>query len=564
MDAIPILGGIGIFAGVLVALLAASARGGFEPSRELLGIVGALAIVFLAGLYDDLRGLMPLPKLVVQVGAACLVILTGTRIELVDHGLIAAGLTVFWLVALTNAFNLLDNIDGLAATLAAIAAGFFAIDAYFKHGNVEVLALSVAVVMACAGFLPFNFRPGRRAAVYMGDSGSQVLGFALGALALSAWQVAGTTVATLVLPLLVLGVPILDTALVTVLRLLEGRPIGQGGRDHSSHRLVRYGLSEWHAVVLLAVVAFALGGTSLAYGVVDNRRITLLGMLVTVVLLVQFASFLADLEKRPPAAEGAPAPFLQAFDVHWRRLVEVIVDFGLISGAFLGAYLLIFDGIGSINQRNLFWVVLPVLLVARYVAFVLFGLYRSVWRYAATRDLIAVAAAVGLSEAVAVVYVVATQELGDFSLRIFAIDALLCMALVAGSRFGERVLLQAMSSLRTSAARRTLIVGAGRAGRSLHRELRETAGERMVGFVDDNARLRRRRVQGATVHGTLADVGVVLARTRADRVLVTIPDASRERLEVVLAACRDAGVVCGFVRREIDLEPDVALSATAE
>jgi UDP-GlcNAc:undecaprenyl-phosphate GlcNAc-1-phosphate transferase len=564
MDTMPIVGGIGIFAGVVIALTAAAARGGFEPSGELLGIVGGCAIVFVAGLWDDVRGLSPLGKLGAQVAAAALVIGTGTTVTIVGHGVIGAGLALIWLVALTNAFNLLDNMDGLAATLAALAAGFFALDAYFFHGNVEVLALSVAVVLACVGFLPFNLRPGRPAAVFMGDSGSQVLGFALGCLGLAAWQVAGTTVATLVLPLLVLGVPILDTALVTILRLLEGRPVARGGRDHSSHRLVRYGLSEWHAVALLAVVAAALGGTSLAYSVVDNRRITLVGMLVTVVLLVQFASFLADLERRPPSAEGEPVGLLEAFDVHWRRLVEVVVDFALICGAFLASYVVTFEGFGSVNQRTLFWVVLPVLLAARYVAFIVFGLYRSIWRYAATRDLLAIGAAVVLSEAVAVIYLTASRELGDFSLRIFALDALLCIALIAASRFGERAVLQARESLRAEAARRTLIVGAGRAGRSLHRELRETPGERTVGFLDDNPRLRRRRVQGVAVHGTLADAASMVPRTRADRVLIAIPDAPRERLELVVAACREAGVPCGFVRREIYHESDVALSATAE
>jgi UDP-GlcNAc:undecaprenyl-phosphate GlcNAc-1-phosphate transferase len=564
METMPILGGIGIFAGVLVALAVSSARGGFEPSHELLGIVGGCAIVFFAGLWDDLRSVGPLGKLASQVVASALVIATGTTVTIVGHGWLGAALATVWLVALTNAFNLLDNMDGLAATLAALAAGFFALDAYFVHGNVEVLALSVAIVLACVGFLPFNLRPGRRAAVFMGDSGSQVLGFALGCLGLAAWQVAGTTVATLVLPLLVLGVPILDTALVTVLRLLEGRPVARGGRDHSSHRLVRYGLSEWNTVALLAVVAAALGGTSLAYSLVDNGRITLIGMLVTVVLLVQFASFLADLERRPPTAEGAPAALLEAFDVHWRRLVEVVVDFGLIVGAFLASYLITFEGSGSVNQRTLFWVVLPVLLAARYVTFILFGLYRSIWRYAVARDLIAIGAAVVLSEGVAVAYLVWTRELGDFSLRIFALDALLCMALVAASRFGERAVLQARDSLRAEAGRRTLIVGAGRAGRSLHRELRETPGERAVGFLDDNPRLRRRRVQGMAVHGTLADAPRMLARTRADRVLVAIPDAPRERLDLVLSACREADVPCGFVRREIYHEPDVALSATAE
>jgi UDP-GlcNAc:undecaprenyl-phosphate GlcNAc-1-phosphate transferase len=564
MVATPVVGGLGIFAGILVALIVAAARGGFEPSQELLGIVGGCAIVFLAGLYDDVRSLSPPGKLAAQSGAAALVIGTGTTVQIVGHGVLGAVFALLWLVGLTNAFNLLDNMDGLAATLAAIGAGFFAIDAFFKHSNVEVLALSVAIVLACTGFLPFNLRPGRPAAAFMGDSGSQVLGFALGALGLAAWQVAGTAVATLILPVLVLGVPILDTALVTVLRLLEGRPVARGGRDHSSHRLVRYGLSEWHAVALLALVAFALGGTSLAYTVVDSRRITLVGMLVTFVLLVQFASFLADLERRPSAAEDASAGLLEAFDVHWRRLVEVVVDFGLITGALVLSYLVTFEGTGTVNQRNLFWTVLPVLIAARYVAFVVFGLYRSIWRYAVSRDLVAIGAAVVLSEAVAVVYLVATQELGDFALRIFALDALLCAALIAASRFGERAILQARESFRVQEGRRTLIVGAGRAGRSLHRELRETPRERMVGFLDDNPQLRRRRVQGTAVHGALADVAHALARTGADRVLVTIPDAPRERLELVVAACREAGVDCGFVRREIYVEPDLPVGATVE
>ena len=112
-----------------------------------------------------------------------------------------------------------------------------------------MLALALALALACAGFLPFNLRPRGRARVFMGDSGSQVLGFALAALGLaSSWKVAGTTVATLLLPLLVLAVPILDTTLVTIVRLLEGRPIYQGGRDHTSHRLVYHGLSEKRAV----------------------------------------------------------------------------------------------------------------------------------------------------------------------------------------------------------------------------------------------------------------------------------------------------------------------------
>src|SRR5207237_5083467 len=140
--------------------------------------------------------------------------------------------------------------------------------------------------------------------IFMGDSGSQVLGFALASLGLaSSWKTAGTTVATLLLPILVLAVPILDTTLVTVIRLLEGRSIAQGGRDHASHRLVYAGLTEKRAVILLGVISAALGATSLAYTVIDDWRITLLGLLVTFGLLVQFASFLADFERAPRILE---------------------------------------------------------------------------------------------------------------------------------------------------------------------------------------------------------------------------------------------------------------------
>ena len=223
---------------------------------------------------------------------------------------------------MTNAFNLLDNMDGLAATLAAIAFGFFAIDAVTVHPDDAHLAFALAGVCACGGFLPFNLRPHGKALVFMGDSGAQVLGFALAALGLAAsWNVAGSTVATLLLPILILAVPVLDTTLVTTIRLLEGRPISQGGRDHSSHRLVRFGMSEKHAVLLLALIATALGGTSLAYNVLDDQRLAIVGVLVTFVLLVQFASFLADVERR--SAPGADVRLADAFAVHWRRLIEV-------------------------------------------------------------------------------------------------------------------------------------------------------------------------------------------------------------------------------------------------
>jgi len=561
----PMLGGIGIFIGILAGVGIAVATDASPASRELLAILGGCSLLFVAGLLDDLYSLGPVPKLAAQLAAAGLVIANGLTISgLISNDLLAGAVAVLWLVGMTNAFNLLDNMDGLAATLAGIAALFFAIDAVTVHHNNAVLALALAIAGACAGFLPFNLRPKRSAAVFMGDSGSQVLGFALAALGLTAsWKVAGTTVATLLLPVLVLAVPILDTTLVTVVRLLDGRPVYQGGRDHTSHRLVYHGLSEKRAVVLLAVISAALGATSLFYTVLDNAWVTLIGVLLTFALLVQFASVLSDVERSPGVFEERG--WLRTFVANPRRLVESLVDFALITASFAFAYYLRLQGSGTAYDRHIFQVSLAVLLAARYLAFIPFGLYRGVWRYAGARDAAAIVGAVVVSEVVAYLVLDATQVWGAFPRSIFIIDALVCVVLIGASRFWERGFVRGVSTLTGRSGRhRTLIVGAGRGGRSLLRELRETAGEQVVGFVDDDQRLARRRLQGVPVLGGMMEIEAVLARARPDAVLVTIPDAPRERLGLVIDACTLAEVPCRFVRRETDLDPRVVLGASAD
>ena len=562
----PLLGGVGIFAGLLAGVGACLAVGAAPATTELLGILVGCTILFLAGLADDVYSLGPIPKLAAQLLAAGCVVAGGLSLQLVGNDALADAIAVLWLVGMTNAFNLLDNMDGLAATLAGIAAVFFAIDAVTVHPNHVVLALSLGLGVACLGFLPFNLRPRGSALAFMGDSGSQVLGFTLGALGLAAsWKTASTTIATLVLPILVLAVPILDTTLVTIVRLLDGRPVYRGGRDHTSHRLVYHGLTEKRAVVLLAVVSAALGTTSLTYEVLGNGPVTLIGILLTFALLVQFGSLLSEVDRRPdhrpPPARSLPGFFV----ANPRRLIESLVDFTLITASFLAAYYIRLQGSGTTYDRHIFLVSLPVVLFARYAAFIPFGLYRGVWRYAGARDAAAVVAAVVTSELVAYGFLSATVVWGGFPRSVFVIDALICTVLIGASRFGERGAMRLLGSmLRRTDRRRTVIVGAGRAGRSLLRELRETPGEVVVGFVDDDARLRGRRLQGVPVLGGIDDIGRILGSVRPETVLVTIPNAGRERLDVVVGSCAQAEVPCRFVRRETDLDPRVVLGAARE
>jgi UDP-GlcNAc:undecaprenyl-phosphate/decaprenyl-phosphate GlcNAc-1-phosphate transferase len=561
----PTFGGVGIFAGLAGGILAAIAVGGFHGREELLGILAGAGLLFLAGLIDDVYSLPAIVKLGAQFGAAAIVLTTGLSVEIVGNDVIAAIVGVLWLVGMTNAFNLLDNMDGLAASLAVIAATFFAIDSVTVHEERLLLVLSLSLALATLAFLPFNFRPGRPAAVFMGDSGSQVLGFTLGALGLAtSWKVAETTVATLVLPLLVLAIPILDTGLVAITRIVEGRPIHQGGKDHSSHRLVRGGLTEHRAVVLLAAIAAGLGATSLAYSVLGDYRITLVGVLVTFVLLVQFAGFLVDLEREDEDEVVRGGWMLRTIVLHRRRLLEVIVDFVLISVAFGCSYLLLVKGTGTPYERHVFGVALPLILVTRYLAFIVLGLYQGIWRYAGSREAASIVVGVAISEAVAFGLVVGAVHLGDFPATVFVLDALLCMVLIGASRFAERALFRARTTLADRAGRRTLIVGAGRSGRSLLRELRETPGEKVIGFVDDDPRLHRRRLLGVSVYGGTSNIERILATARPDAVLVTIPNASAHRLDAVVRACAAAEIPCRFVRRETDLDPLVVLGAAQE
>ena len=557
----PLLGGPGIFAGLLIGSGIAAAAGAMPINRELGGILGGCGLLFAAGLTDDVYRLKPVAKIAAQGGAAALVLLSGVRVQVVSNDVLAAAIGALWLVGMTNAFNLLDNMDGLAATLAAIACAFLAIDALVAHHDPVVAAVSLSTCFACLGFLPYNLRASRPAAVFMGDSGSQVLGFAVAALGLAAsWTAAGASVATILLPILVLAVPILDTTLVTVVRLLEGRPVTQGGRDHTSHRLVYEGLSDKRAVVMLAVVSTALGATALAYKVLDDTLTTLAGVLVTFAFLVQFGSYLADVN-RDPEVDSA-AGILRSLIVHRRRFVEVVVDFALITASFTIAFIIRVQTTNFGIFRHVFDMTLPALLVARYLAFILLGLYRGVWRYAGAADAIRIAFAMVASEAAAFLFIWGTVGWHLFPRGTFLIDVLLCTFLIGAARFSERGVAHAISTfVSRGTRRRVLIVGAGRSGRSLFRELRETPGEHVVAFVDDDPKLRRRRIQGVTVVATLDEIGWALGRYSPDAVLVTIPEAPHERLDGIVEACGRAGVTCKFVRREIDIDPAAVLGA---
>ncbi len=236
----------------------------------------------------------------------------------------------------------------------------------------------------------------------------------------------------------------------------------------------------------------------------DRPAITALGVLVTFALLVQFGGFLAELSEQERRGRPGDTRLRHAIAVQPRRLVELVVDGVLVTGTFLAVYLLFVDGRGTELQRGTFLAVLPIVLGTTYVAYVLFGVYRRVWRHSTLRDLATIALASVLATLAAWAIVLATRNLGDFPRAVFPVFLAAAAVLAVVSRALVRFMPEAGSGAEDS-RRRVLVLGAGNAGRGLVRALRPSEEVLVVGFLDDNPRLHRRRVQGVPVLGTSDD-----------------------------------------------------------
>jgi UDP-GlcNAc:undecaprenyl-phosphate GlcNAc-1-phosphate transferase len=272
----PYLGGVAIVLAVTMSIgLAAVVRGETVATlTQLLVILGIAVALALTGLVDDLRGLPVTARFGVQLLAALGLWSLDVRVDLTGEMLVDLPLTVLWTVGITNALNLLDNMDGLSASTATIASLWFGAIALI-NGQFLVAALAFAVGGAAAGFLRDNRPPAR---IYMGDAGSLFLGVMLAALGMLLDLDRGRLV-TAAVPVLILTVPVLDTALVTAARIRHGVSPFQGGKDHTSHRLVRVGLPVPVAVGLIAIASLAHGWVALLVYRIDRvSALLLLGL----------------------------------------------------------------------------------------------------------------------------------------------------------------------------------------------------------------------------------------------------------------------------------------------
>jgi UDP-GlcNAc:undecaprenyl-phosphate/decaprenyl-phosphate GlcNAc-1-phosphate transferase len=551
-----------LFGGVAIAVSALSLGLASGPDARLWQLLGCSAAIAAFGFIDDVLSLKASTKLIVQIMVASVLLFFGYRLQWTDSMIGDAMLTLFWIVGITNALNLLDNMDGLCAGTTLIAGTFLLIAELGNGAAAAPSALYLAGLLgATAGFLAYNFHP---ASIFMGDTGSLFLGLNLAALTLLARpNSAGksgllSAVAAPVLPLLV---PIFDTMLVTASRLLSGRRPSQGGRDHTSHRLVAVGLSERRAVTTLWGLAAAGGAISLLMKRADSAW-TVIVPLTFVLAMIIFAVYLARIRVYDDAdlavLKGEAFTPLVANFMYKRRVAEVLLDLCLIPLAYYTAYHLRFEAELLATNYTLFMQSLPIVLAVQLLALFVVGGYRGMWRYFGMMDAVVFAKGVLLGTVCVQLVILYAYRFEGYSRAVFIIYAALLLLLLSGSRASFRLVSEFILR-RRAVGQRCVVYGTGGASLATIREaFGSTVALKVIGFVDDNPLHHQSRVAGYPVLGDSDTLVTMVQRDEVDCVVLNTPLVEVERLQKLEQVCREQEV--DLLRLQVHLKPLSAAS----
>jgi UDP-GlcNAc:undecaprenyl-phosphate GlcNAc-1-phosphate transferase len=522
--------------------------------------VSVLLVVAL-GIWDDIHSLPAGRKLAVQIVVGNLVYFAGLSIsrisipfarEVIDLGMFAYPLTILWVVGITNAFNLIDGLDGLASGVALIASLTIVAVAGLSN-DIATAMISLVLAGAILGFLPFNFNPAR---IFLGDSGSLFLGFVLAVLSIHS-SAKGSTAFSILVPVLALGLPIMDTLLAMVRRvirsflsdsLVEGvkqsrlRAIFRPDKNHIHHRLLARGLSHKNAVIMLYLVSCIFGVCSFlvtTQSIHATVLLALIGMFAVVGVRKLGYQELAVLRN---------GMFLPIYDrpLMSRSLFHGCLDFLFIVLAILGAHLLTSDqGSETLGSTQ---VILTVLVAGgvQLCTFALGGIYKGTFRAVGLGDVLhtvkIVAIAVVLSFLATLLLPTSTGG-GDRTNTFWIIDFYLLVSFVAGARLSFHVLNFLFRS-GLKGGKRVLIYGADSMGLiTLQRILNHDAPALVpVGFLDEDAALEGKSLNGYPIYGGHWKLDMILKRMKIQEIIFSCEMIKPEVFRRVRSAARAHGV----------------------
>ena len=524
----PTMGGIAIAGATFMgfALALASPGAVVNPLPWTPVLLAALAM-FVVGVLDDRLQLSPIAKLVASlaIGAFLVFALGGSEPGDALPTSYTTLIAIVWFAGICHAVNLLDNMDGLAAGVALIAALFLAVLLAEPLGPALVIALA-SLAGSLLGFLYWN-RP--QARLFMGDSGSLFIGAMLGGASLVAVFETGLTFTSpTVLVVLILVVPLFDTAFVLVLRRLAGRKATKGGTDHVSHRLVSLGFSERSAVRILYLLGLVGGGAAWALTAASGMQPQLPVVAAFAVVLVLLGVYLArvpayDAEDFVALQKSSFAPFLKDLAFKWHA-GQVLLDMVLITVCYYVAFRIRFEGQDLDNFLQYFTASLPVVLGCKLAALYASGLYRRSWDTFGLRDFAAAFRGVGIGSLLAVAAAFYFYREGGASRWVFVVDGLLLFTAIIATRLSFQTM-SLVAATRSKRSRRVLVYGAGNFGQLLVREMRANTAWNMnpVVFIDDDPAKVHRWIGGVPVRGAIDHLEAMIGRYAVDEVVLSSP-----------------------------------------
>lgn len=530
-----LMGGIGIFSAFIIALIF------FDFKNINWLIIGPAAMMFVVGLIDDFFEVKPIVKLLSQIICSFILIYSGYSFGGGLLGWAGIPLTFFWVIGITNAINLLDNMDGLAAGISSIVALISGILAMLNNEYL-LASMSFSISGATTGFLFYNFKPAK---IFMGDSGSLFLGFSLSFLSISVQGKLGSSSAVLVLlvPISLMAIPIMDTTLVTIKRIISGRRIDQGGRDHTSHRLVALGLSERNAVLTLYVISGVWGGLCILMFKTQINDLFLC-IIMLAVFSVVFSLLLSKVKvynedeeqlaykRLRGRGQRSGNLMLRFFLQHKKLIIGISTDILIIYSAFIISV----KAMRVDVEQD--YIVLATFICVKISLFYITNLYYRMWRYMEVLEAAGYFMIIGLATIILSIFIFIEGRSNTYTLYFCLVDFLLSFMGILFSRLFYRWMSEQISRNRHH-EKRVLIYGAGDSGYLLIKEILQNHRHelRPVGWIDDDETKHNMLLHGYKILGGKDQLLDICKRMNADMILIStnaIDKAAVDNLKTLL------------------------------
>lgn len=575
---VPRLGGLAIYASFFISLLisiyldpALHPFSSMHPQRGVMLVI-SLTIVLIIGIWDDIRSVSPAKKFLGQFFAAAIVYAAGFRISAITSpldlnlwhlGIFEFPATILWIVGITNAFNLIDGLDGLASGVAFIVALTISIISFLK-GDVTTAMMALLLAGAVLGFLRYNFNGAK---IFLGDSGSLFLGFLLAILSMQS-STKGSAAFSLLVPVLTLGLPIMDTMLAMIRRFLRSIVPGQQGsksflskmvtmflpdRGHIHHQLIARGLSHRTVVLLLYVVSclFGLG----AFAVTMTNNISTSPVLFTIGVATFIGVSQLRYKEMAVLRNGVLLPMYE-WPVMNSTMFQGFLDLAFIIGSFTAATLITSGSESGHRFHAGFFTQLAVLCGVRLTVFASGGLYKGTFRSIAIGDLLKVFKTVTLAVICSwTLLAFLPSPLGIVNIAVILLDFYLLISLTLGARISFQVLNYLSRREQHHGKTKVLIYGADARGMFMMEQILhdDSLHYSPVGFLDEDPQLERKSLGGYPVFGGHWKLDHVLPSLHIREIIICSDSLRPEVIKRIHLSARNHGVLVRTLRIKLDL-----------